>query len=289
MSQEDREALGGFREEKKAASAAKELEGFRMAAAGGGATPPATGPSATGGGQGITPPVRMNPGPMMLKALGPLALLAGISLSLVGMLKLSKVMGAATGAIQSMLGAIIDSFLAPLIIELLPDLLTLMAKLIPYARLAGEKAAETVRSLKDLLGQDSTSRERREGGADLIDTLGQMFKAVDKITPERMDRDPVIGSVSAAAAGIGKGLDKIAEWVRPGSKEDFGGRQTDFNTITQLQKMNDEKLGRFLELSASRGRNYVFNITGTSNEEILSAMRLELDALTGNIQRGVNP
>jgi hypothetical protein len=135
-----RAELAQLKERKRAQAEVGELEGLRT-------KPPATGLEgamaglkATSGTGGKGLPVTAGQG--MLKVLGPIAALLGISLSVAGLLKLSKLAGSMLGALSSVIGAMIDSFLAPFMPLMAKGISWLARKGIPAAIKAGEKTFE---------------------------------------------------------------------------------------------------------------------------------------------------
>lgn len=121
------------------------------------------GPAAGGAGAGVTArrkPSRVEPGPQMGKMLGKLAGLTGIAFTLNAILKQSKVISTTANAFNSIIGAILDSFLAPLIPLLIP-VMEKLASLIQPAGALGSDVGGTIERAKagDItFGKDTPER-----------------------------------------------------------------------------------------------------------------------------------
>ena len=96
-------------------------------------------------------PAKVDLGQQASKQLGNLARLTGISLGITALVKSSKVAQTTLGAMQSVLGAVVDSFLAPLVPLLIP-LITGTTKLVEPAMKAGERAADFLGEIKQDIG-----------------------------------------------------------------------------------------------------------------------------------------
>ena len=154
---------------------------FQPAGAGGG--------GGTGvGGRGVSrKPQLVEAAGKMGKGIKYLAGLVGIGLTLTAMLKLSKVMAAATSAFQSILGAMVDSFLAPFM-PLMKELMEWLAQGIGPAGDIGAGAAEIIDYVRkgDIKRDYQSKRDRytdrygeKEGGARM--DLGMMKVAGESL------------------------------------------------------------------------------------------------------------
>lgn len=119
------------------------------------------------------------------KSLRYLAMLGGIALGITAMVKSSQVLTSTLGALNSVLGGMIDSFLAPLVPLLMPAIQKL-AEFIPAAAAAGavtaEGAADIITGLRQVAGS--------EGGDVRNEVLGGIGKTLlDMLTPQMFGKD----------------------------------------------------------------------------------------------------
>jgi len=126
---------------------------------------------------------------------------AGVSLSLASMLKQSQVFTSVMGSIFQILGAMIDVFLAPLIVPLFIPLIRWLARRLPDARALGLKFADWVLEMKDKLDAPlSQLIETISSTWGVLSTTWSFLNTAGKVT-------------TIIVEGIDKGIRKVAQWV----------------------------------------------------------------------------
>ncbi len=132
--------------------------------------------SGESGGKGV--PVQ--PGAGFIKHLKHLAILIGIPLSLAALIKSSKLMAGTLGALQSIMGAMVDSFLAPFMPKIAEGIGWLAEKGIPAAVAAGEKTLEAIRTTGMALGfgEPSGKEQRGAAGSIAVRVADELFPAI---------------------------------------------------------------------------------------------------------------
>ncbi len=240
----------------------------------------------------------------MASGIGSLAKLSGIALGITALVKSSQVVGTTIGALNSVLFAMVDSFLAPLVPLLLP-LLTKLTKGIAPAAQAGQNVADTVSGLKTLAtgktpgGKTLSPEELSSARKEVAGNIGKDL--LDIITPEIFGKDIFRGPTQLAMKEQGRGgtqpkfgglnpfslaLDLVdrfkfgmSKGAQGSGRQEFLGREMDPQTLQKLSGFDDASLKRFLEISATRP-NVNINIDAGSIEEMISKVRDELNRLT---------
>ncbi len=252
------------------------------------ATPPGPGmrpltpPDSTGGERGATSkPQKVDAAGKMLKGMKYMAGLVGIGLTLGAMLKLSKVMAAATHALQSILGAMIDSFLAPIMVELLP-VLKWIASMIPHASTAGQGIGDTIAEAKTLPEKLRQRRERErarygsETGGDTMFAL-KLAKVLGESVLDTVKLGVQGGGAQQRAilklGGANTERLKTPDWLRT------GGQKAAESENAARERAGKRELGWFKSLFGplpkdltrqnQNGSTYNFNITANSGDEAI--------------------
>lgn len=131
----------------------------------------------TGGPAARRRPTRVEPGAQMGKMLGKLAGLTGIAYTLTSILKTSQVMSTTASAFNSIIGALVDSFLAPLLPLLIPVMRKLASYILPAAK-TGQEVADTVERARR--GEITFGKETPERG--LIKKVMEAQYALNPVT-----------------------------------------------------------------------------------------------------------
>ncbi len=165
LSPEEKRQLTEFRDVKRAKAEQTELGQFQEE------LKPTSGES---GGKGV--PVQ--PGAGFVKHLKHLAVLVGIPLGLAALLKMSKLAAGTLGALQSIMGAMVDSFLAPFMPKIAEGISWLAEKGIPASVSAGERTLEAIKTTGTAMGfgNPTNSEQASAAGTVLVavaDALGQ--------------------------------------------------------------------------------------------------------------------
>ncbi len=240
----------------------------------------------------------------MAKQLQHLTRLAGIYFGISAMAKNSQILSTTMGALGSIMGAIMDSFLAPFM-PMIAKALTKIADLIPKAAEAGEATVEVIDSLvkgpgkiKDVMAEKSAWGKFKMG-AEMVDyAIGNTVKGVLGGL-----RDDSPGWLQTSAAKEFRrvnvereksGLDPLPAWKRwtgtgplPGDyrettearygKEIAPGITGTPELLSTLKQMNDNTLQRFIELSTKNAPKFEISIQGMTMDQIMDNLRREID------------
>lgn len=126
---------------------------------------------------------------------------AGVSLSIASMLKQSQVFTSVMGSVFQILGAMIDVFLAPLIVPLFIPLIRWLARRLPDARALGLKFADWVLEIKDKLDAPLSQ---------LVETISTTWGALSTAWNFLSTAGKVTNII---VDGINQGIKKVAQWV----------------------------------------------------------------------------
>ncbi len=139
LSDDEKKQLSGFREQKRAKSEQAELSSFLK---------PTSGESGKG--------IAVNPGAGFVKHLKSLGALFGIAVGITALVRQSKLLGEASKAFNSIMGAMVDMFIAPFM-PMIAKALMKIAGLIPVAGDAGQKVMDTIDRTKRMVSGDDKS------------------------------------------------------------------------------------------------------------------------------------
>lgn len=249
----------------------------------------------TGGARGRGPmkPTRVEPGQQMNKSLKNLVHLAGIYFGISAMVKNSQVMSTSLNALGSVMGAMMDSFLAPLVPKLLP-VLNKIADMLPGAAKAGQTTAETIDDLGEFGNKLKQSREENRwkwngpltqvATGSIMDTLRWAGKGIPGVTgmigePTGISETERINKLRSQA-GLGKlgWLSTILGPTGAQRKETYSalfgettpeGRMSS-KTSQVVAKFDEEQMTQFLR---AQERPTVVNVHGNTVDEIMGKVR----------------
>ncbi|KKN86827.1 hypothetical protein LCGC14_0263860 [marine sediment metagenome] len=247
--------------------------------------PPSAGAGPSKGGIPVEPGVKMG------KSLAGIAKLGGIALGITALVKGSKVMTTTLGAFSTVMGAMVDVFLAPLMVQLLP-VLEKLAKWIPIAQTAGETVADIVRDAKTtfekgptpatkfMLGGDQPPGETRERGElwkklgkSVIQQIWEVIKDPSIYGDPRKEAEMRARIGLAPLRGRGEYTGEVAPQI--GS---LGGGQIPLRSLERILEFNNEQLKTFLERRAERP-NIDLTINGDNIEDIMSEVRRQIETV----------
>ena len=189
---------------------------FGRTAVGGGPMGPATRVNPREG-------VKVSPGAGFTQMLGKLGALTGIALGITAIVRSSKIVSTTAGALNTVLGAMIDVFLAPFAKDFANFVKWLAVTGIPFAKAVGAEVKSAISTMLDALGiGNPTEREQRKAqdtvtkkaAKVLLDPLGTTFETFGMEKPGMLQRrvtSAALGSAIGApfgppGAAIGGGL-----------------------------------------------------------------------------------
>ncbi len=291
------------------ASLEQQLGGTFGAPSGGG------GAGAKGPGSRVGKPMFMEAGQKTGKTLGNLGKLVGISLGIMALVKLSKTMAATSNALQSVLGAIVDSFLAPIVAQLLPGLLKMMSKLIPPAAEAGADIAEALGLIPKAIDKwkTATGKEKKDLftgiGVDAVKVLnpflnifggmlpgkaGETFRTTQQNESRREGQrraDLGMPELSWLEKHI---LGPLPSSIAEANLKQFGplfaGVHTPRQSLERIGGFDSDQMKQFMERQKATQPNFNIQITATDREGILAELLSKVDSVLRNDQsQGATP
>ena len=281
-------------------------------------TPGAKGPMARDGKPMTRPgepekPTTVRPDGGMNRQLSNLTRLAGIYFGITAMAKNSQIMSTTLGALGNIMGAILDSFLAPFL-PMIAKALFKIAEIIPIAAKAGEDTVAVIESVDEgisALKEEWNSRSNF-GKADLVADLADQgiqdalkmsfgaggFEIANLLSGGNLSKpgwlkttgEKAFGDVSSMRER--EGLPKMGfverltgpsnDTTRETMDAAFGGEimpglRGGTGVLTALQQMQDSNLRAFIERSAKNSPKFEINIAGMPIEQVMDTLRKEID------------
>ncbi len=250
--------------------------------------PPSAGAGPSKGGIPVEPGVKMG------KSLAGIAKLGGIALGITALVKGSKVMTTTLGAFSTVMGAMVDVFLAPLMVQLLP-VLEKLAKWIPIAQKAGESVAKVVdQVVKEVGGDISTGKfmfgGSRPSGLPAEVTKQEVWKEAGKnllnlLKDIAMRPSIFMDPKTEAEIYARMGLDEpprrrggFAGEFNP-QIEALGQGQFSLSMLERILEFNNEQLKAFIELRGSRPNTYDITINGDNIDDIMNQVRSQVETV----------
>ncbi len=251
------------------------------------------------------------------KSLGNLTKLVGIGLGIAALVKLSKVMAASTHALQSVLGAIVDSFLAPIVAQLLPGILKLLSTVIPSAAAAGKDVAEAFsvigKGINKWMDPATTNKEKAGFVGDIFGDAAKIFNPMamilSRVLPGKAgeaflttgQKDSRRESQRRADLGMPElsWLEKHILGPLPSSIAEanlkqfgplFAGVHTPRQSLERIGGFDSTQMAQFMERQKATQPNFNIQITATDTEGILAELLTKVkDALRDDQSQGVTP